>query len=63
MRFELDVYFLDRDGRVLSVQRRVSPGRVLWHRDARKILEIPSRRGERQKTAGLRSSCSPNEKR
>ncbi|HET8955498.1 MAG TPA: DUF192 domain-containing protein [Solirubrobacterales bacterium] len=42
MRFALDVYFLDRDGRVLSVRRRVPPRRFLWHRGARKVLEIPS---------------------
>jgi uncharacterized membrane protein (UPF0127 family) len=63
MRFALDVYFLDREGRVLSVRRRVPPRRFLWQRGARKVLEIPSRRGERQKAAGLRRACSPNEKR
>jgi uncharacterized membrane protein (UPF0127 family) len=42
MRFELDVYFLDRDGKVLEVRRRVPPNRVLWRRNARKVLEIPS---------------------
>ena len=47
MRFALDVYFLDRDGRVLAVHRRVPPRRVLWHRGARKVLEIPSATGER----------------
>jgi uncharacterized membrane protein (UPF0127 family) len=52
MRFALDLYFLDRDGRVLSVQRRVPPNRVLWCRGARKVLEIPSPTGERQKAAG-----------
>jgi len=45
MRFELDVYFLDRDGRVLSVRRRVPPRRVLWRRGARKVLEIPAPAG------------------
>jgi len=45
MRFELDVYFLDRDGRVLSVRRRVPPNRFLWQPGARKILEIPSAQG------------------
>ena len=63
MRFELDVYFLDADGRVLSVRRRVPPGRVLWRRDTRKVLEIPSPQGERQEAAGLGSPCSPNETR
>jgi len=45
MRFELDVYFLDRGGRVLAVRRAVSPRRVLWHRGASAILEIPSKEG------------------
>ncbi|HEX6782713.1 MAG TPA: DUF192 domain-containing protein [Solirubrobacterales bacterium] len=42
MRFALDVYFLDGDGRALSVRRGVPPNRVLWCRGARKVLEIPS---------------------
>jgi uncharacterized membrane protein (UPF0127 family) len=42
MRFEIDVYFLDGDGRVLSLRRRTPPNRVLWRPGARKILEIPS---------------------
>jgi len=46
MRFALDVYFLDRDDRVLAVRHRVPPNRVLWHRGARKVLEIPSPEGE-----------------
>jgi uncharacterized protein len=45
MRFELDVYFLDGEGRVLSVRYRVPPNRVLWHLGARKILETPSAQG------------------
>lgn len=47
MRFKLDVYFLDRDDRVLAAHRRVPPNRVLWHRGARKVLEVPSPEGER----------------
>jgi len=42
MRFPLDVYFLDADGRVISARRRVPPRRVLWQRGAAAILEIPS---------------------
>ncbi|HYQ77998.1 MAG TPA: DUF192 domain-containing protein [Solirubrobacterales bacterium] len=53
MRFALDVYFLDRDGRVLHVRRRVPPRRVLWHRGARKVLEIPSPEGG--ETEGIRT--------
>jgi uncharacterized membrane protein (UPF0127 family) len=42
MRFPLDVYFLDSDGRVISARRRVPPRRVLWQRGAAAIMEIPS---------------------
>jgi hypothetical protein len=42
MRFPLDLYFLDAEGRVLAVRRRVPPRRVLWRRGASAILEIPS---------------------
>lgn len=42
MRFPLDVYFLDGEGKVISVRRRVPPRRVLWQRGAAAILEIPS---------------------
>jgi uncharacterized membrane protein (UPF0127 family) len=45
MRFELDVYFLDAAGRVVSVRRRVPPRRVLWQRGASAVLEIPSGEG------------------
>jgi len=45
MRFALDVYFLDEAGRVLSVHRQVPPRRVLWHRGAAAVLEIPAREG------------------
>ncbi|HWC49061.1 MAG TPA: DUF192 domain-containing protein [Solirubrobacterales bacterium] len=45
MRFELDVYFLDRAGEVLAVRRAVPPRRVLWHHGASAILEIPSAEG------------------
>jgi uncharacterized membrane protein (UPF0127 family) len=45
MRFELDVYFLDSDGQVLAVRRLVPPRRVLRHRGAAAILEIPSPQG------------------
>jgi uncharacterized protein len=45
MRFELDVYFLDRNGRVLSARRQVPPRRVLWCRGAAAVLEIPSGEG------------------
>jgi uncharacterized membrane protein (UPF0127 family) len=45
MRFELDVFFLDEAGRVIDVRRRVPPRRVVWHRGASAILEIPAGKG------------------
>ena len=45
MRFELDVFFLDAGGRVLSIHRRVPPRRVLWQHGAAAVLEIPSPKG------------------
>ncbi|HWJ43580.1 MAG TPA: DUF192 domain-containing protein [Solirubrobacterales bacterium] len=64
MRFPLDVYFLDAEGRVIAVRRRLPPGRVAWQRGAAAILEIPSpSRGERPPALGLGSPCCPKEKR
>jgi uncharacterized membrane protein (UPF0127 family) len=45
MRFELDLFFLDRDDHVLAVRRRVPPRRVVRHRGAAAVLEKPSRGG------------------
>jgi uncharacterized membrane protein (UPF0127 family) len=45
MRFELDLFFLDAEGRILSVRRRVPPRRIAWQRGACAILEIPSPQG------------------
>ncbi|HEX6153596.1 MAG TPA: DUF192 domain-containing protein [Solirubrobacterales bacterium] len=45
MRFPLDLFFLDRRGRVISVRRGVPPRRVVWQRGARSVLEIPSSQG------------------
>lgn len=45
MRFELDLHFLDREGRTIAVRRRVPPRRVVWVRGARTVLEIPSPQG------------------
>jgi uncharacterized protein len=44
MRFELDLVFLDREGRPRSVRRRVPPRRVVFDRGAAAILELPSER-------------------
>lgn len=45
MRFALDVFFLDEEGAVLSVRRRVPPRRILREPGARAVLEIPSPEG------------------
>jgi len=45
MRFDLDVFFLDAAGTVISERRRVPPRRVVWQRGARAVLEIPSAHG------------------
>jgi uncharacterized membrane protein (UPF0127 family) len=59
MRFELDVYFLDDAGRVLSVRRGVPPRRVLWHRGASAILEIPAAEGGEFGRAGALDTHAP----
>jgi uncharacterized protein len=46
MRFELDLVFLDHDGRPLATRVRVPPRRLAWHRGADAVLEIPSPGGE-----------------
>jgi uncharacterized membrane protein (UPF0127 family) len=45
MRFDLDLYFLDREGRVLAVRRRVPPRRLARRPGAAAVLEIPSPSG------------------
>ena len=52
MRFDLDVYFLDREERVISVRRQVPPRRLVWCRGARKVLEIPSPAGGETESSG-----------
>lgn len=52
MRFELDVFFLDREGRVIEARHRVPPRRVLWCRCAVAVLEIPSGEGGENEAAG-----------
>jgi uncharacterized membrane protein (UPF0127 family) len=42
MRFELDLVFLDRDGRPCSVRRRVPPRRLVFDRRAGAVLELPA---------------------
>jgi uncharacterized protein len=52
MRFELDVYFLDSAGRVISVRRRVPPRRLVWQRGAAAVLEIPAACGKSASEGG-----------
>ena len=52
MRFELDLFFLDGSGRVITVRRRVPPRRVVWERGARAVLEIPAEEGGESGAAG-----------
>jgi uncharacterized membrane protein (UPF0127 family) len=42
MRFALDLLFLDRSLRPVSLRRAVAPGRVAFERDARAVLELPA---------------------
>ncbi|HEX5928703.1 MAG TPA: DUF192 domain-containing protein [Solirubrobacterales bacterium] len=42
MRFELDLVFLDRDGRPLAVHRRVPPRRFVRCPGADAVLELPA---------------------
>jgi uncharacterized protein len=64
MRFALDLFFLDRDGRVIAVRHRVPPRRVVWERAAVAVLEIPSEQGgEITRPADLCLPCFPKEKR
>jgi uncharacterized membrane protein (UPF0127 family) len=42
MRFPLDILFLDEHGRVLRAELAVGPNRVLSHRHARAVLELPA---------------------
>lgn len=64
MRFELDLYFLDREGRIISVRRSVPPRRLVWQRGASAVLEIPAAEGGENGPAGdLATPCFPNQKR
>jgi len=45
MRFELDVVFLDGCGHPLATRLRVPPHRLVWHRGAEAVIEIPSPQG------------------
>jgi uncharacterized membrane protein (UPF0127 family) len=45
MRFRLDLVFLDADDRPLAVLRGVPPRRLVRHRAAAAVLELPSPQG------------------
>ena len=45
MRFPLDLVFLDRRGRPLSVRLAVPPRRLAWQWGAAAVLELPAREG------------------
>ncbi len=64
MRFDLDLIFLDRDDRKLAVHREVPPRRLIWHRTATAVLEIPSPQGgEFACRPTLGEQCCRNDKR
>jgi uncharacterized protein len=44
MRFALDLLWLDREGRVVRVDRAVGPWRLRTCRDARAVVELPASR-------------------
>jgi uncharacterized membrane protein (UPF0127 family) len=43
MRFELDVFFLDAEGRFIALRAAVPPRRVVRDRRAAAVLEVPAR--------------------
>jgi uncharacterized membrane protein (UPF0127 family) len=45
MRFDLDLFFLDAEGRPLAVRFGVPPRRLVSHRRAAAVLEVPSPSG------------------
>jgi uncharacterized membrane protein (UPF0127 family) len=42
MRFALDLYFLGPAGEILAVRRAVPPRRIVSHRGAAAVLEVPA---------------------
>ena len=48
MRFDLDLYWLDADGRVVRVDRRVPRRRLRGCRRARSVIELPAQRVSRR---------------
>ena len=48
MRFAIDAVFLDRDGRVLKIARRLRPWKTAAGRKAKAVLELPAGEAERR---------------
>jgi uncharacterized membrane protein (UPF0127 family) len=42
MRFPLDLIFLDLELRQVSMRRAVPPGRIVFERQAKAVLELPA---------------------
>ena len=64
MRFSLDLVFLDERGAPLAVRRNVRPRRLVRHRRAAAVLEIPARQGgEFAAAAALGRECFRRDKR
>ena len=42
MRFPIDLVFLQSEGVVLRVMPRVPPGRLVWTRGAKTVIELPA---------------------
>lgn len=61
MRYDLDVFFLDKDYTVLAIRRSMKPWRMSSIiREARMVLELPSSLGILKETeAGTRLSIEP----
>jgi uncharacterized membrane protein (UPF0127 family) len=45
MRFPLDIFFLDEQNSLLAVHREIPARRVISHRGAATVLEIPAVKG------------------
>lgn len=58
MRFALDLIWLDREGRVLRIDRHVSPRRMRFCRGARAVIETLSGRADAFVAAGVGAAGS-----
>ncbi len=57
MRFRLDVLFLDHGGRTLATRMGVPPRRLVGHRRAAAVLELPAPAGSGKFAGGGGESC------